>query len=288
MTGPIAVSAAGRITPGCAGLYNAAHAAAWKRIVAAIHEHSQARVALQLNHAGRRGSTRPRQEGLDRPLREGNWPLVSASPMAYTSRSQTPGGIDRAEMERVRDDFVRGARMGLQAGFDMLQVHAAHGYLLASFISPLTNRRHDEFGATLENRMRFPLEVVDAVRTAWPQDRPISVSLSASDCVKDGLLLDEAVAAARMFHSHGADVICVLAGQTTADGHPAYGRGFLTALSDHVRNEARVPVMTSGYLTTTDEVNSILAAGRADLCILDPPNLDRTPGPDAEQEATPP
>ncbi len=285
---PVAISTGGRITRGCVGMYDAAHAAAWQRIVASIHAHSPARVALQLNHAGRRGSTRPRQEGLDRPLREGNWPLVSASPLPYTPLSQIPREIDRAEMERVRDDFVRAARLGIEAGFDMIQVHAAHGYLFASFISPLTNRRRDEYAGSLENRLRFPLEVLDAVRAVWPQDRPVSVSMSASDCVAGGLSIEEAVAAARMFHAHGADLIQVLAGQTTPEGHAAYGRGFLTALSDHVRNEARVPVMTSGYLTTTDEVNSILAAGRADLCILDPPHLDRTPGPDAEQEVTPP
>ncbi len=287
MTEPVAISPAGRITSGCAGMYHVAHAAAWKRIVASTHAHSQARIALQLNHAGRRGSTRPRQEGLDRPLREDNWPLVSASPLPYTPLSQIPRETDRAEMERVRDDFVRAARMALEAGFDMIQVRAAQGYLLASFISPLTNRRRDEYAGSIENRMRFPLEVLDAVRAVWPQDRPISVSISASDCIAGGLPLREAVAAARIFHAHGADLIHVLAGQTTPDGHPAYGRGFLTALSDHIRNEARVPVMTSGYLTTTDEVNSMLAAGRADLCILDPPHLDRTPGPDAEQEVTP-
>ncbi len=288
MTEPVAISPAGRITSGCAGMYHAAHAAAWKRIVASIHAHSQARVALQLNHAGRRGSTRRRQEGLDRPLREGNWPLVSASPLPYTPQSQMPGEIDRTEMEQVQGDFVLAARMALEAGFDLIQVNAAHGYLLASFISPLTNRRRDEYGGSFERRLRFPLEVLDAVRAVWPQDRPISVSISASDCVTDGLPLEEAVAAARMFHAHGADLIYVLAGQTTPDGHPIYGRGFLTTLSDHVRNEARAPVMTSGYLTTTDEVNSILAAGRADLCVLDPPNLDRTLPPDAEQETTPP
>ncbi len=284
ITEPVAVSAAGRITPGCAGMYHQAHAAAWKPIVDAVHAHSRTAIALHLNHAGRRGSTRPRREGLDRPLRDGNWPLVSASPLPYTPQSQIPKDMDRRDMDRVRDEFVAAARMAVEAGFDMLLVNCAHGYLLASFISPLSNQRQDDYGGPRANRLRFPLEVLDVVRTAWPQDRPIAVAFSADDCADGGLDGEDVGAAARMFRAHGADIIQVLAGQTTADAHPVYGRGFLTTLSDRVRNEARIPTIAAGFLTTTDEVNSILAAGRADLCVMDPPHLDRTPPPGREEE----
>ncbi len=285
MTEPVAVSAAGRMTPGCPGMYHEAHAAAWKALVDFVHANTLAKIALQLNHAGRRGSTRPRQEGLDRPLREDHWPLLSASPVPYAPQGQIPREMVRADMEQVRDEFVRAARLAAEAGFDMLHVHCAHGYLLASFISPLTNQRRDEYGGPLTNRLRFPLEVLDAVRAVWPEDRPIAASLAADDCVQGGLDIDEAVAAATMLHAHGADIIHVLAGQTTPASHPAYGRGFLTTLSDHLRNEARIPTMVSGFLRTADEVNSILAAGRGDLCIMDPPHLDRTPRPNREEEA---
>src|SRR5260221_245565 len=187
--------------------------------------------------------------------------------------SQVPMEMDRADMDRVREDFVRAAKMAHEAGFDLLQLHFAHGYLLASFISPLTNVRSDEYGGDLEQRMRFPLEVFDAVRAAWPQDKPIAVALSATDYARDGLEVDDAVIAARRLKAHGCDIIAVLAGQTTGDSEPAYGRGFLTPLSDRIRNEAAIPTMVGGYLTKSDEVNTILAAGRADLCIIDPPQL---------------
>jgi len=174
----------------------------------------------------------------------------------------------------VREDFVRAALMAHEAGFDLLQLHFAHGYLLASFISPLTNQRNDEYGGDLQHRMRFPLEVFDAVRAAWPQDKPISVALPASDYAKGGFDIDDAVIVARMLRAHGCDIIAVLAGQTTVDSEPAYGRGFLTPLSERIRNEASIPTMVGGYLTTSNEVNTILAAGRADLCIVDPPQLN--------------
>jgi anthraniloyl-CoA monooxygenase len=179
--------------------------------------------------------------------------------------------MDRADMEQVCNDFVRAAQMAQEAGFDMLQLHFAHGYLLASFLSPLTNLRCDEYSGDLEQRMRFPLEVFDAVRAAWPQDKPISVALSVTDCVKGGFDVEDAVSVARKLKEHGCDMIEVLAGQTTLDAGPAYGRGFLTAFSDQVRNEAVIPTIVGGYLTTSDEVNTILAAGRADLCIMEPP-----------------
>ena len=273
VTEPIAISAEGRITPESAGIYDTRHVEAWMRIIESIHTGTQAKVGLLLNHAGRRGSTRPGAQGLDRPLHHGNWPLLSASPIPYTPHSQVPREMDRADMDRVREDFVRAAKMAHEAGFDLLQLHFAHGYLLASFISPLTNVRSDEYGGDLEQRMRFPLEVFDAVRAAWPQDKPIAVALSATDYARDGLEVDDAVIAARRLKAHGCDIIAVLAGQTTGDSEPAYGRGFLTPLSDRIRNEAAIPTMVGGYLTTSDEVNTILAAGRADLCIIDPPQL---------------
>ncbi len=269
-----AVSAEGRITPDCPGMYHAEQLVAWKRLVGHVHNSSRARIALQLGHAGRRGSTRPRSEGLDRPLRKGNWPLLSASPIPYVQQSQVPREMDRAAMNQVRDEFVRAARMGEEAGFDLLHLHFAHGYLLASFLSPLANLRDDEYGGDLQQRMRFPLEVFDAVRTAWPQDKPVSAALSVTDCVKGGFSIEDAVAVARVLKAHGCDMLEVLAGQTTIDGEPAYGRGFLTALSDRLRNEAGVPTLVGGYLTTSDEINTILAAGRADLCIMEIARLD--------------
>lgn len=273
MTEPTAVSPAGRITPGCPGLYNEAHLAAWADIVETIHATTPARIALQLAHAGRRGSTRPRQEGLDRPLRQGNWPLISASPLPYTPASQTPKEMDRADMEQVRDQFACAAKMAQQAGFDLLHLHFAQGYLLASFISPLTNLRRDDYGGSLENRLRYPLEVFDAVRAVWPAGKPLSVAICATDWVEGGLEVGEAVLVAEMFKSHGCDLIQVLAGQTTPEAKPVYSSGFLVPISDWLRNNANMPTMISGDITTTDQVNTILAAGRADLCVMDPPHL---------------
>jgi anthraniloyl-CoA monooxygenase len=269
LTEVTAVSADGRITLNSPGIYSTEQGAAWKRIVEHVHSISPVKIALQLGHAGRRGSTRPRSEGLDRPLRQGNWPLLSASPIPYTPQSQIPREMDRSAMDQVRDEFVRAARTAEEAGFDLLHLHFAHGYLLASFLSPLANLRDDEYGGNLEQRMRFPLEVFDAVRTAWPQDKPVSVALSVTDCVRGGFSIEDAVTIARVLKVHGCDMLEVLAGQTTIDGEPTYGRGFLTALSDRLRNEASVPTLVGGYLTTSDEINTILAAGRADLCIME-------------------
>jgi len=236
-----------------------------------MHTQSPAKAAIQLGHAGRRGSTRPRSEGLDRPLREGNWPLVSASPIPYTPRNQVPAEIDRAGMDRVRDSFVRAAQMAHEAGFDLLQLHFAHGYLLASFLSPLTNLRGDDYGGDLELRARFPLEVFDAVRAVWPESKPLSVAISVTDCARGGNDIEDGVALGRLLKSHGCDLIAVLAGQTTLDGDPGYTRGFLTPLSDRVRNEAGIPTIVGGYLTTSNDVNTILAAGRGDLCVVNYP-----------------
>ncbi len=269
LTEVAAVSPEGRVTPGCAGMFHVEHRDAWADIINNIHARTAAKVALQLGHAGRRGSARPRWEGLDRPLREGNWPLVSASPIPYTPASQVPKEMNAAEMAKVRDDFVRAARMADEAGFDLLQLQFAHGYLLASFLSPLTNQRKDQYGGALENRMRFPLEVLDAVRAEWPEEKPIAVAISATDCVKGGFEVQDAVLVARALKEHGCDMVSVLAGQTTMDATPSYSAGFLTSLSDWVRNEARIPTMTAGHLTTTDQVNTIIAASRADLCVMD-------------------
>ncbi len=271
MTEIVAVSPDGRITPGCAGLYRPEHVSAWRRLVEAVRATAEAPILIQLGHAGRRGSTRPRGRGLDRPLLTGNWPLLSASALPYTSQSQIPKEMDRDDMDRGRDDFTRAASMADEAGFDMIQLHMAHGYLLASFMSPLTNLRADTYGGTLENRMRFPLEVFDAVRATWPADKPMSVAISATDWVRGGFGIEDAVAVAQVLGAHGCDVIEVLAGQTTIDARPTYGRLFLTPLSDRVRNEAGVCTMAAGGITTASDINTILAAGRADLCVMDPP-----------------
>ena len=262
-----AVSPEGRITPDTVGMYREEHGAAWARIVEGIHAQGSF-VGVSLTHAGRRGSTRPRSEGLDRPLWEGGWPLLSASPLPYTPRSQVPREMDRADMDCIRDEFVRAARMAQDAGFDFLQIDCAHGYLLASFLSPLTNRREDEYGGDIAGRMHFPLELFDAVRAAWPEGKPLSVALSATDHVKGGLRVEDAILFALALKEHGCDLVQVLAGQAVPQGEPAYGRGFLTHYSDRLRNEAGMLTMVGGYITTSNEANTILAAGRADLCIL--------------------
>ncbi|MBI3935193.1 MAG: FAD-dependent monooxygenase [Acidobacteria bacterium] len=271
MTEVSAVSPGGRITPGCAGLYTAEHQHAWTKVVEAIHNTTAAKAAMQLGHAGRRGSTRPRWEGLDRPQRAGNWPLLSASPIPYTPNSQVPKEMDAADMATVRQDFVQAAQRALEAGFDLLQLHFAQGYLVASFLSPLTNRRTDSYGGSLENRMRFPLEIFEAVRAVWPKERPLAVALSATDWAKGRSESDDAVQVSAVLKDHGCDLITILAGQTTVDSEPAYGPGFLNAFSDRIRNEAHVATMVAGHLTSTDQVNTIIAAGRADLCIMDLP-----------------
>ena len=273
-TEQVAISAQGRITPDCAGIYHTDHVEAWKRVVEFIHNHTSAKVAIQLNHAGRRGSTRSRTNGLDRPLQEDNWPLFSASSIPFSPSNQVPIEMNRADMDRVRGDFVLATQKAHEAGFDVIQLNFAQGYLLASFISPLTNLRQDNYGGDLHHRMRFPLEIFDVVRETWPQDKPIIVTISASDCVKGGLEVDDAVRVAQMLKEHACDIIAVVTGQTTIDSEPAYGSGFLTPFSDRIRNEAGFLTIVGGYLTTGDEVNTIIAAGRADLCILDPPQLN--------------
>jgi anthraniloyl-CoA monooxygenase len=268
MTELTTVSAEGRITPADAGMYTAEQGEAWATIVESLHATSSAKIGIRLSHAGRRGSTRPRSEGLDRPLRQGNWPLLSASPLPYTPQSRIPAEMDREAMDRVKADFVQATKLAQTAGFDLLQLNIAHGYLLASFLSPLTNQRSDEYGGELERRMAYPLEVFDAVRATWPEEKPIAVAISVTDCLKGGFPIEDAVIVARALKAHGCDIIEVQAGQTTPEGEPAYGRGFLTALSDQLRNEAGIATLVGGYLTTSNEINTILAAGRADLCIM--------------------
>ena len=262
------VSREGRITPGCTGMYNAEHVAAWKRIVDFVHAASPARIGLQLAHAGRRGSTRRLWEGMDEPLPDGNWPLLSASALPYHAYSQVPKAMDRRDMDTVRDQFVRAARMAEQAGFDMLELHMAHGYLLASFISPLTSIRTDDYGGSLANRARYPLEVFDAVRAVWPSGKPISVKISATDWAAGGLDPDDAVGFACRLREHGCDIVTVSTGQTVPDQKPVYGRLYQTPFSDRIRHEAGIATMTVGNIAAYDDVNSILAAGRADLCVL--------------------
>jgi anthraniloyl-CoA monooxygenase len=267
------VSADARITYGCTGMYSDAQEAAWTRIVDFVHANSAAKICLQLGHAGRKGATKLMWEGIDEPLDEGAWPIMSASPIPYFAHSQTPREMTRADMDKVVGDFVGAAQRGLRAGFDMLEIHAAHGYLLASFISPLTNIRSDAYGGALENRMRFPLEVFRAVRAAWPDEKPMSVRISATDWEDGGLTGDDAVEVARLFAEAGCDLIDVSTGQTTPDAAPIYGRMFQTPFSDQIRNEAGLATMCVGTITTADQVNTIIAAGRADLVALARPHL---------------
>ncbi|MEN5083487.1 bifunctional salicylyl-CoA 5-hydroxylase/oxidoreductase [Bosea sp. TWI1241] len=267
------VSADARITPGCAGIYTDAQEAAWARIVDFVHAHSAAKICLQLGHAGRKGASRLMWEGMDRPLAEGAWPLVSASPLPYYPESQVPREMTREDMDRVKADFVAAARRGLRAGFDMIELHCAHGYLLASFLSPLTNQRSDAYGGSLENRMKFPLEVFAAIREVWPQDRPVSVRVSATDWQEGGISEAETVAIAEAFAAAGCDLVDVSTGQTTPAARPHYGRMFQTPYADLVRNEAGVATMCVGAITSADQANTIVGAGRADLVALGRPHL---------------
>jgi len=265
----VAVAPDGRVTPGTPGLWEESHAAPWARVAAAARRRGT-RLAVRLGHAGRRGATRPRRRGVDRPLAGGGWPLLAASAIPYGRGSATPRAMRRADMERVTGDFARAARLAAAAGADTLLLDLAHGYLLGGYLSPLANRRDDEHGGPLEGRLRFPLEVVDAVRAAWPPERPLWAALAASDWAPGGIEPDEAVRAAVALAGHGCELLQVTAGQATAAGRPDYGRFFLVGWSDLVRNEAGVATMVGGNLTTADEVDTILAAGRADLCLLDP------------------
>lgn len=262
------ISAEARITPGCTGIYTDEQEAAWKRIVDFIHANSAAKIALQLGHAGRKGATKLMWEGMDEPLEEGAWPLVSASPLPYHPHSDRPAEMTRADMERTLADYVAAARRAERAGFDMLELHCAHGYLLASFLSPLTNCRTDAYGGAIENRLRYPLEVFTAIRDAWPPGKPMSVRISATDWEEGGLSSEDALAIARAFAESGCDLIDVSTGQTTPNAAPVFGRMFQTPFADRIRNEGRLAVMCVGAITSADQINTILAAGRADLVAL--------------------
>ena len=272
MTEMTCVSPEARITLGCTGMYEAEHVDAWRRIVRFVHTQSRAKICLQLGHSGRKGATRLMWEGMDEPLEEGGWDVIGPSPIPY-GRNRVPRPMSRADMDAVVEQHVRAVRMARDAGFDMVELHCAHGYLLSSFITPVSNRRTDEYGGGLENRLRFPLEVFRAMRAAWQEDCPMSVRISATDWVEDGISPDEAVEAARAFGAAGADIIHVSTGQTTPDARPVYGRMFQTPYSDRIRNEAGVPTIAVGNITEADQVNGIIAAGRADLCALGRPHL---------------
>jgi anthraniloyl-CoA monooxygenase len=264
-----AVSTDGRITSGSPGLFSAEQARVWKEAVDAVRADTRATICLQLGHAGRRGSMRPRRQGVDRPLRKGGWRVLSASAIPYTLHGSMPQEIDGKQMTKVKEEFVSAARAAIACGFDMLELNFGQGFLLGSFLSPLSNRRTDVYGGDLKNRLRYPLEVLDAVREAWPASAPIAVRLSAGDWVEGGFTLDDAVEVAAQLKKHGCDLIHAVMGQTVAECRPDYGRMFAVPAADRIRNEAKIPVLTSGNITTTDEVNTILDAGRADLCLME-------------------
>jgi anthraniloyl-CoA monooxygenase len=268
------VSAEGRITPGCPGLYAPEHETAWRRLTDFVHAETDARICCQIGHSGRKGSTQLGWEEMDAPLKDGNWEVMSASAIPWSDRNATPREMTRADMDMVRDQFVAAAEMADRAGFDMIELHAAHGYLLSSFISPVSNRRGDAYGGSLENRMRYPLEVFAAMRKAWPEGKPMSVRISANDWVgEDGVTPEEAVQIAKAFQNAGADIIDVSAGQTSTDAKPVYGRMFQTPFSDRIRNEAGIATMAVGNIYEADHANSILMAGRADLVAVGRPHL---------------
>jgi anthraniloyl-CoA monooxygenase len=268
------VSPEGRITPGCTGLYAPEHEVAWRRIVEFVHAETDAKVAIQLGHSGPKGSTQLGWETMDAPLAHGNWPVMGPSPVAWSPTNQVPREMTLADMDKVREEFVRAAQMAERAGFDMLELHYAHGYLMSAFITPLTNRRTDGYGGSLANRMRFPLEVFWAVRAVWPAAKPISVRISANDWVgSHAITPEDAVAIARLLQAAGVDIIDVSAGQTSRAARPVYGRMFQTPFSDRIRNETGMATIAVGNIYEPDHVNSILMAGRADLCCLARPHL---------------
>ncbi|MFE0021409.1 bifunctional salicylyl-CoA 5-hydroxylase/oxidoreductase [Amycolatopsis sp. NPDC059021] len=272
MTEMVCVSPEGRITPGCAGLYTAEQERAWARVAGFVHGNSPAKIGVQLGHSGRKGSTRLMWDGIDEPLPEGNWEVCGPSPIPYTARNQTPRELTADELGEIREQFVNAAASAARAGFDLLELHCAHGYLLSSFLSPLTNHRTDEYGGSLENRLRFPLEVFDAVRAAWPAERPMTVRISATDWCEGGIDTGDAVEIARAFAAHGAAGIDVSTGQVVSEEKPKFGRSYQTPYADRIRNEigVRYPiaVIAVGAISSYDDVNSLILAGRADLCAL--------------------
>ncbi|THA23984.1 bifunctional salicylyl-CoA 5-hydroxylase/oxidoreductase [Streptomyces sp. RKND-216] len=275
MTEMVCVSPDGRITPGCTGLWNDAQAASWQRIADFVHTRSPGTaLGVQLGHSGRKGSTRLMWEGIDDPLPDGNWPVVAPSPLPYRDGvNQVPRALEVSELAGLRDQFVDAARRAVEAGFDLLELHCAHGYLLSSFLSPLTNRRTDAYGGDVRGRLRFPLEVFDAVREVWPEDRALTVRISATDWAEGGTSSEDTLAVARAFAEHGADAIDVSTGQVVSEERPDYGRSYQTPYADRIRNGLGVPVIAVGAISSWDDVNSLLLAGRADLCALARPHL---------------
>ncbi|MCH8126901.1 bifunctional salicylyl-CoA 5-hydroxylase/oxidoreductase [candidate division KSB1 bacterium] len=267
------VSPDARITPGCAGLYSDEHTTAWKRIVDFVHQYGEIKFGLQIGHAGRKGSTKLGWEGYDVPLDGDNWPIYAPSPIPYTEQNQVPVEMTTEDMVRIKKDFVAATLKADEAGFDLLELHCAHGYLLSSFISPITNIRSDDFGGSLENRMRYPLEVFDAMRAVWPENKPMSVRISASDWVKNGITIDDSIEIAKMLKQHDVDIVDVSAGQVSPDQEPVYGRMYQVPFSERIRLEVGIATMAVGNIYEPDHVNSIIAAGRADLCLLARPHL---------------
>ncbi|TXS46554.1 bifunctional salicylyl-CoA 5-hydroxylase/oxidoreductase [Streptomyces sp. uw30] len=274
MTEMVCVSPEGRITPGCTGLYTGRQAESWKRVVQFVHAQAPGTaIGVQLGHSGRKGSTKLMWEGMDEPLEDGNWPLVAASPIPYKSDSQTPRELSRSQLTDIREQFTAAAWRAAQAGFDLLELHCAHGYLLSGFLSPLTNLRTDAYGGSLEKRLRFPLEVFDAVRSVWPEERPMTVRISATDWADGGTSAEDAVEIARAFAAHGADAIDVSTGQVVADERPEFGRSYQTPYADRIRHRTGLPVIAVGAISSWDDVNSLILAGRTDLCALARPHL---------------
>ncbi len=267
------VTPPGRISPGCAGMYKSEHKVAWKRIVDYVHTRTPAKIGIQLGHSGPKGSTQLGWEEADSPLPNGNWPLLAASAIPYGPDNQMPKAMTRVDMDVVKNAFVRAAEWAGECGFDWLELHCAHGYLLSSFICPLTNHRDGEYGGSLENRCRYPLEVFKAIRAIWPADRPMSVRISAHDWAPGGNTPDDAVTIARLFRDAGCDMIDVSSGQTTREAQPTYGRMYQTPFSDRIRQEAGIATIAVGAIFEPDHVNSIIVAGRADLCALARPHL---------------
>ncbi|HKE71510.1 MAG TPA: bifunctional salicylyl-CoA 5-hydroxylase/oxidoreductase, partial [Nocardioidaceae bacterium] len=269
MTEMVCVSRDGRISPGCCGLWTDEQGAAFEPIVDFVHRETDAKIGLQLGHSGRKGSTKLMWEGMDEPLPDGNWPVVAPSPLPYRPGvNQIPRELSLDDLAQIRREFVDATRRGIEAGFDLLELHCAHGYLLSSFISPVSNQRTDEYGGSLANRLRFPLEVFGAMREAWPDDRPMTVRISATDWVEGGIEVDDAVEIAEAFAAAGADAIDVSSGQVTPDEQPAFGRSFQTPFADAIRNRTSITTIAVGVISSYDDVNSIILAGRADLCAL--------------------
>ena len=273
MTEMTCVSEEGRISPACAGIWTDEQADYWTTIVDFVHDHTNSKIGLQIGHSGRKGSTKLMWEGDNQPLDEGNWEVMAPSPIAYGPDNQVPREMTREDMDLVRVQHVASTERGDRAGFDWLELHYAHGYLLSSFLTPLANQREDEYGGSLENRMRYPLELFDAVRETWPEEKPISVRISATDWVRGGFDGDDAVTWARALKEHGCDLIDVSTGQTSADASPEYGRLYQTPFSDRIRHEAGIATMTVGAVSSIDDIHNILVSGRADLCVLARPHL---------------